>query len=209
MADIWDQPTHATPVATPVLGQRNMTKPKIPKPPVVRDDWEDEEEEEDVGASLDDRNKRIWEDANTKIQHPMPSLIISRGSSATSATPSLPLNQPPAMRILKRPSLPVSSSSSSSSNDSGETFKDREARYNAARERIFGSSAEEEAEDGSKKQNFASRKVSPIPSPKPTSNVLRDPHGPNAKDGINANANSKGFGERKAKRPPSSPHPSS
>ena len=130
----------------------------------------------------------------------MPSLIISRGTSSTSvALPSLPLNQPPQMRILKRPSpslSPTASTNSGSSVGGGETLKEREARYHAARERIFGASNEEQENDDKKKTT--KKVVSPPPYPNPPIvKLVREPRGP---DG--SNFDTKGFGERKVQRPP-------
>ena len=129
----------------------------------------------------------------------MPSLIISRGTSSTSvALPSLPLNQPPQMRILKRPSPSLSPTPSTNSGSAaGETLKEREARYHAARERIFGSSPSEEQENDDKK---TIRKVVTPPlsaNPPAIIKLVREPRGP---DG--SNFDTKGFGERKAQRPP-------
>ena len=129
----------------------------------------------------------------------MPSLIISRGTSSTSvALPSLPLNQPPQMRILKRPSPSLTPTvSTNSGSAAGETLKEREARYHAARERIFGASPNEEQENDDKKS--IRKVVSPPHSPDPPAIVklVREPRGP---DG--SNFDTKGFGERKAQRPP-------
>lgn len=115
----------------------------------------------------------------------MPSLVISRGTSSTSAAlASLPLNQPPPMRILKRPSpsslSPTTSTTSGSA--TGETLKEREARYHAARERIFGPSPSEESED------IRTVQVK----------LVREPRGPDANGG--SNFDTKGFGERKARQ---------
>ena len=130
----------------------------------------------------------------------MPSLIISRGTSSTSvALPSLPLNQPPQMRILKRPSPSMSPTASTNSGSAaGETLKEREARYHAARERIFGTSPSEEQENEDKKK-LTRKVVSPPLSANPVASVklVREPRGP---DG--SNFDTKGFGERKAQRPP-------
>ncbi|KAH9474595.1 hypothetical protein JR316_0013057 [Psilocybe cubensis] len=145
----------------------------------------------------------------------MPALVISRGSSAASASASLPLNQPPAMRILKRPSPTVSPNQSSANlTPAGETFKEREARYQAARERIFGvsssTSSDGQDKDGQDKaKNSALKKAS---SPTPPSNqaknsVVRDPRGPsNSTPNPNSEnrTDNKGFGERRTQRPPPS-----
>ena len=118
----------------------------------------------------------------------MPSLIISRGPSSTSiASPSLPLNQSPPMRILKRPSPPLSSTNPANSGSAaGETLKEREARYHAARERIFGASPNEEQADDDKKKVVAAASVK----------LVREPRGP---DG--SKPDTKGFGEREVTRP--------
>ena len=56
------------------------------------------------------------------------------------------------MRILKRPSPSLSPAASTNSGSAaGETLKEREARYHAARERIFGVSNEEQENDDKKK----------------------------------------------------------
>ncbi|KAF8805594.1 hypothetical protein BYT27DRAFT_7192360 [Phlegmacium glaucopus] len=199
MADTWDdQNTRSTPgVAS---GSTSASKPKISKNIVVPDDWElDEEEEEDTSRSVDLCNKQLWEDANTKIHHPMPSLIISRGTSSTSvALPSLPLNQPPQMRILKRPSPSIPSTASTTSGTTGETLKEREARYHAARERIFGASTNEEP---AQQENDDKKKPPPFtPQPAGSVKLVREPRGPDTNGGNNIDT--KGFGERRAKRPP-------
>ena len=101
------------------------------------------------------------------------------------------------MRILKRPSASNSQSSSASLSSSqpngAETLKEREARYHAARERIFGGDTPP---------------LPPSPSPSSTTDkvkpqtqsvkVVREPRGP--ADGRQSTS-SKGFGERKGKPP--------
>jgi hypothetical protein len=102
------------------------------------------------------------------------------------------------MRILKRPSPSLSPAASTNSGSAaGETLKEREARYHAARERIFGASSNEEQENDDKKS--IRRVVSPPLSPLPPATVklVREPRGP---DG--SKFDTKGFGERKAQRPP-------
>ena len=103
------------------------------------------------------------------------------------------------MRILKRPSPSISPTASTNSGSAaGETLKEREARYHAARERIFGTSPNEEQENEDKKKP-ARKVVSPPLPPNLAASVklVREPRGP---DGINVDT--KGFGERKAQRPP-------
>ena len=144
----------------------------------------------------------------------MPSLVINRGSSATTVAPSLPLNQPPPMRILKRPTgSGLSSPSGSSANLSstlGETLQEREARYQAARERIFGPSSPESTDSRDKSKSPTGKK--PTPSPTPTSppsanKVIRDPRGPtNVADNSKGKTENKGFG-RTTRAPPPSTQP--
>ncbi|KAH9941538.1 hypothetical protein B0H21DRAFT_752379 [Amylocystis lapponica] len=96
----------------------------------VPDDWDeaDDDEEED--------QQQIWEDANKKM--PMPELVIS-GSSITSTAPPPTAAFQPALRILKRPTASQTSSSSSANTltDTQKSYAEREAQYQAARERIF------------------------------------------------------------------------
>ncbi|CAA7266249.1 unnamed protein product [Cyclocybe aegerita] len=205
-ADAWgDEPVPNSGSIASTSGSSVALKVKKPTKPVVRDDWEDDEEEEDVGRSVDAQNKKLWEDANSREYRPMPAVIISAGSSSSSSAPTLPLNQPPAMKILKRPSPSVSPSQSSSNANaaSAETFQDREARYQAARERIFGPSSDSSPTEGSeKKKNPSSQKsTSPTSPPPPANKVVREPRGPNS-GGISAG--NQGFNERKARPPPNS-----
>ena len=102
------------------------------------------------------------------------------------------------MRILKRPSPSLSSTvPTNSGSAAGETLKDREARYHAARERIFGASSNEEQEKD--EANKLDRKVvsSECPLPATSVKLVREPRGP---DGSNFDA--KGFRERRTSRPP-------
>jgi len=220
--DSWDDELGTTLPAAPgsTSNSRNRV---VSKAAAVVDDWEldDDEEEADIGRSVDVQNKRIWEDANTKPHHPMPSLVISRGTSSTVVAPSLPLNQPPTMRILKRPTDSGSSSPSGSSTNLsstlGETFQEREARYQAARERIFGTSSPDLTTDsGDKRKSPTGKKLTPTSSPTATpppsaNKVVRDPRGPtNISDNNNnkGKTESKGFDRTKRPPPPSTaPHP--
>ena len=109
------------------------------------------------------------------------------------------------MRILKRPSPSLSPAvSTNSGSAAGETLKEREARYHAARERIFGASPSKEQESDDKKP--ATRKVVSPPLSAASVKLVREPRGP---DG--SNFDTKGFGERKTKQPPaiSPPTPNS
>ncbi|KAK0484660.1 hypothetical protein IW261DRAFT_1458042 [Armillaria novae-zelandiae] len=118
--DDWDAPSASA--STPVT-----TRAAAP----VRDDWEDDEDDE-TDAPTEEANQRLWNDANTKPAAPMPTVV-------SSSTPPPGAFQP-AMRILKRPG-PVASAAHGGAAPSGgeeEEFREREARYQAARERIFG-----------------------------------------------------------------------
>jgi hypothetical protein len=146
----------------------------------------------------------------------MPALVISRGASSSVTTPTLPLNQPPPMRILKRPSGSPSPASTSASTPTGETLQEREARYQAARERIFGSGgagvegASENAENKkdlppkrSGSQSMSPTSTSTILTATATTKVVRNPRGPSNTSSSGVVAGN-GFAERKKTVPPTS-----
>jgi hypothetical protein len=111
----------------------------------------------------------------------MPSLVIAPSSTAPSlVSPPLTVFQPPP-RILKRPS--ASTSSSAAELQTHESFLDREAKYQAARERIFGA---ESREGKDVLRNQRSDTLVPV------TNIVRDPHGPDE--------DSRGFGGRRVHR---------
>jgi len=154
----------------------------------VPDDWDNDDDEEEMDS------QKIWETANTKS--PMPQLVISR--SSTSATvvspPPTAVIQAP-MRILKRPTPTTTPSNISSTSPSPDpqTLADREAKYQEARERIFGGPSNPLGKDDLK---------SLTPPPKPVSNVIRAPAGPDTDtSGSNSNV-SQGFGSKRGRRPP-------
>ncbi|EKM78354.1 hypothetical protein AGABI1DRAFT_129470 [Agaricus bisporus var. burnettii JB137-S8] len=177
---------------------QTSTKPQLPRKPapVVRDDWEDEDEDEDNGGaspapsqrsseelpSADaNKNRKLWEAANTGVAAPMPTLLPSRTSSVV---PPPAAAFQPALRILKRPQ---SSSPSQNTPTAApqESLQDKEARYAAARERIFG------CEDNN----------SSTPSPKPSNvKIVREPIAPEQ-------GSSPGFKGRKSKTPSSTRPP--
>ncbi|KAK0469063.1 uncharacterized protein EV420DRAFT_1633496 [Desarmillaria tabescens] len=142
VADDWDAPPAST-----------STRAAVASAP-VRDDWEDDDddEEDEAQAPTEEANQRLWNDANTKSAAPMPTVV----SSSTPTPP--PAAFQPVMRILKRPTN--SPNSSVSSVPSTESFREREARYQAARERIFGNGNENGEGLG------------------PSSTVVRNPRGP-------------------------------
>lgn len=134
---------------------------------------------------------------------PMPELVIA-SSNTTSVAPPPPaaILQAP-MRILKRPTASPNSNANSASSQPSETLAEREARYQAARERIFGgdSSASKNASDSSVsklKKGRRSQSGESSPGPTANTNVLRNPLGPSDSPG---NQTSKGFKRRSGKGP--------
>ncbi|KAI0726941.1 hypothetical protein C8Q72DRAFT_887045 [Fomitopsis betulina] len=123
-ANIWES---SIPDAAPVV------KAKTPAA-VVRDSWDDDDDEE--GTEEEETPQTLWENANKKA--PMPELVIS-GSGTGLAFPPPPAAFQPALKILKRattgPALP--SSSAPSPADVQKSYAEREAKYQAARQRIF------------------------------------------------------------------------
>lgn len=136
--------------------------------------------------------------SNTRESRPMPSVIMSRGFSTGNSSASLPFNQPPTVHILKRPLPSASASPANHHTTAEETLQDREARYQAARERIFGSSTQSEHQETSESGNdcFINK---PIPASSNSSKVLRELRGPSYL-GDNLNDADKGFGDRRLKR---------
>ncbi|KAF9645237.1 hypothetical protein BDM02DRAFT_3271842 [Thelephora ganbajun] len=166
---------------------RNLAQAKV-KLTHVPDDWDNDDEEEETDS------QKIWETANTKS--PMPQLMISR--SSTSATvfspPPSTLIQAP-IRILKRPTPTTPSNNSSvSPSPVPQTLAEREAKYQEARERIFGSSTPSEQDGPTTK----------TPSPKPVPNVIRNPTGPDTNAPGPNSSTSQGFSGRRGRGPPKS-----
>ncbi|KAJ7784923.1 hypothetical protein DFH07DRAFT_786309 [Mycena maculata] len=174
----WDQPVQST----------SFRRGPIPRTAIpVSDDWEDDEDEDEPQNGED--NQRIWENANA--QTPMPNLILSGSSHAAAAPPAAAFQ--PKMRILKRPtnSGPVAPPPPVAP---GETLKEREARYQAARERIFGAEGEGPSSPGDKTSGQ---------TPPAGVGVVRNPRGPAPND----DSAPKGFRARSANPPPPSPNP--
>ncbi|KAG1773597.1 hypothetical protein EV702DRAFT_1129251 [Suillus placidus] len=136
-ADVWDQPSDHFGQSSypPGAATRSQRKPQQ----VVPDDWDNDEEEED--------SAKVWEDANNKA--PMPELIISPSSTGTCVVPPPPAAFQPTMRILKRPSPSQSASNSTTSlsSQTRNTLAEREAQYQEARNRIFGTTSERGSDD--------------------------------------------------------------
>ena len=145
---------------------------------------------------------------------PMPQLVMAgSGTGSVGATSPPPAAFQPALRILKRPTASPSSSSSTSSiptlgsgssNSSSGTYAEREARYQAARDRIFGDSSPSPvtSEQRPPKTQTSAPKSSP-----PQVQITREPKGPPAADadatspgGRGQDGDSRGFGSRRGKR---------
>ncbi|GAA5856149.1 hypothetical protein JCM8547_003004 [Rhodosporidiobolus lusitaniae] len=113
------------------------------------DDWETAYDRNQEQSTEQQKNARLWQDANTA--KPTYS-ILSSSSSTSRPPPSAAVNEattngPPQLKILKRPSNapspPPSASQSRSSSALGtgrgeKTFAEREKEYEAARRRIYG-----------------------------------------------------------------------
>ncbi|TBU42965.1 hypothetical protein BD309DRAFT_865220 [Dichomitus squalens] len=170
----------------------------------IRDDWDDDEVE--LGEVEDPQ--KVWEEANKRAR--MPELVIAGSStSGPSVTSPPPAAFQPVLRILKRPTATpspstspssVSASSSPSSNAPSGTYAEREARYRAARDRIFGDSSPSSDTPGeSGLQTPQALKKSPPPV-----EITREPKGPPiaqaGADGRGQGGDIRGFGSRRGKR---------
>jgi len=174
----------------------------------VRDDWEDDDEEEELPS--DERNRQIWEEAyvskylnraivltlfvlrNTKVPAPMP---VFSPSSSSVVPPPPPAAFQPALKILKRPTnTTMQAGNRTPSPASSESLKDREARYQEARNRIFGDVSSGDSET-----------KRPTPA-----GVARNPYGPTTSSDTPMHTvepeGPVGFGKRLTHAPPQAPH---
>ncbi|KAJ7613644.1 hypothetical protein DFH06DRAFT_144627 [Mycena polygramma] len=180
----WDQPIPST------SGSRRPIVPRSVIP--VSDDWEDDAEDWDEDEPQNtEGNQQIWENANSRA--PMPSLIVSNSSHTSAAPPAAAFQ--PKMRILKRPTNPGPVAAPPSA-PAGESLKEREARYQAARDRIFGTEGDRASSPGDKK---GGGEASPAGV-----GVVRNPKGPASEA---QDTPPKGFGARRSGNPPPSPNP--
>ncbi|KAL4247769.1 hypothetical protein ABKN59_008604 [Abortiporus biennis] len=207
--DPWD--VHPQTTRSPIVGSSSKSIPM--KATVVPDDWDAEEEDE----SEEEQPQKLWEDANQKA--PMPELVISSSSTGPSTIPLLPQAAfQPTLRILKRPPTnPLSSNSSSSSSssytstgpgsglESQKSYAEREAEYQAARERIFGGQATtisttttaRPTSTPNSNSNSSSTANSRAPSTKPSPGILRSPRGPYDVSPDGSSQQNAGFGNRR------------
>ncbi|KAJ8082140.1 hypothetical protein PM082_007987 [Marasmius tenuissimus] len=179
-ASDWGQPESST-------SQRHAPKKSNT---VIRDDWEDDDDEEE--SPSDERNKEIWEEANTKVPAPMP--VLSPSSSSHSAmSPPPPAAFQPALKILKRPANATTPAGNRTPSPAlSESLKEREARYQEARNRIFNEGDSE------------TKRSTPTPTP---TGIARNPHGPTAtaSSDTHTNEGQAGFGKRRTQAPPKAP----
>ncbi|THH14731.1 hypothetical protein EW146_g5637 [Bondarzewia mesenterica] len=190
-ADSWDYPSTSS-----VSIHRAPTEP-------VRDAWDDDEEDED--------NEKLWENANTKA--PMPELVISPSSTGAppASLPQAALQTP--IRILKRAGNATSNTSSSNSQSPSsqqQSFAEREARYQAARERIFavdGHQDQQKTSTEAAKANTGNGHAARVGDSESHGGVsiVRNPKGPalNALSAEGSAGLSRGFaGRRRGRREP-------
>ncbi|EIN14458.1 hypothetical protein PUNSTDRAFT_140747 [Punctularia strigosozonata HHB-11173 SS5] len=154
----------------------------VPVKPVP-DSWDDDEDEDD--------NQKIWEDANSHA--PMPQLIITNTSTSAASLPPPAAAIQPAMRILKRSPTATPQPTPLPNSTSHKTLAEREAQYQAARQRIFANSHAEPIAPSISK--LAEGKVASTPM------ILRDPRGPEFGDG-----KLEGFSKRTITKPDSNTH---
>ncbi|GAA5913801.1 hypothetical protein JCM6882_007703 [Rhodosporidiobolus microsporus] len=123
--------------------------------PDPTDDWETAYSREEDSQTEQQKNARLWTDANT-LKPTYSILSASSSASMNRSIPSAALNEsttngPPQLKILRRPTSAASSSSASSSGPpgsrsssaegqsrAGKTYAEREKEYQEARRRIYG-----------------------------------------------------------------------
>lgn len=132
----------------------------------------------------------------------MPSVVLSPSASASHQVVSPPLGAfQPTMRILKRPSNSSSNSPTPPPSSSSESLKDREAKYQAARERIFGKEAHNgHGNTSSQSSGDKKERKQLTPQNVPTVAVVRNPRGPG--ESVDSESSiPRGFGGQRAKPP--------
>ncbi|KAG2347022.1 hypothetical protein BDR05DRAFT_958464 [Suillus weaverae] len=189
-ADVWDQPSDHFGQSSypPGASTKSQRKPQQ----VVPDDWDDDEDEED--------SAKVWEDANNKA--PMPELIISPSSTGTCVVPPPPAAFQPTMRILKRPSPSQSASNSTTSlsSQTRNTLAEREAQYQEARNRIFGTTSERGSDDLESRRGVRDGSGKGTDAGSAASAMLRSPTGPSDAEkevGRTDDSPPKGFRDRR------------
>ncbi|KAI0267277.1 hypothetical protein BC834DRAFT_968804 [Gloeopeniophorella convolvens] len=179
-ADLWDRPIDGEGRGNPSARRTSAPASAIP------DDWDD------VASSDEEDSRKVWETANNTV--PMPQVVVASttAGSAQSVVPPTSAFQAP-IRILKRSPAPAQGAvnATSMASTGSETFAERSARYNAARERIFAGAAES--------TQGLTRAAGPA------SSIVRNPKGPEPIRGANGQSEgvSRGFAARTGKRGPS------
>lgn len=154
----------------------------------VKDSWDDSSSSEDeqrppppaalrpvapkpVSASPT-TNSEIWNAANAS--QPMPEIV----STSTPVPAAAALSGP--MRILKRPTAPSPSPlSSDRGTASPKPLADREAEYNAARERIFGGTQQQAQTKPQESRRASGSPAGDRPQPR-QQQISRQPRGPDS-----------------------------
>ncbi|KAG8934837.1 hypothetical protein FRC02_009157 [Tulasnella sp. 418] len=118
----------------------------------IPEDWDDEDIEEAPmdTSTLDTANKIVWDEANSK--ETVYGIAVASSSSASNtiaAAANAAFSAQPKRVILKRPagSSPPTSNPSTESTQQ-KSLEDRQASYQAAREKIFGSSTADTSSQG-------------------------------------------------------------
>ncbi|TFY53041.1 hypothetical protein EVJ58_g9669 [Rhodofomes roseus] len=168
-SDVWEQ---SLPDASSLA---HRVKAKAPVA-VVRDSWDDDDDED----KEEEDPQALWENANKKA--PMPELVMV-GSGTSTVLPPPPAAFQPTLKILKRPTAGASSSApaAQSAVDAQKSYAEREAQYQAARQRIFSDSPRQGGADGlsiDAERGATVKSRSPPPADTTSVRVLRAPRGP-------------------------------
>ncbi|KAF7305559.1 Cytochrome P450 [Mycena chlorophos] len=115
--------------------------------------------------------------SNAHTPAPMPAVVMA--SSSAPIVPLAPAAFQPQMRILKRsPNATPSPSATPAATPPGESLKEREARYAAARERIFGKEDTSPVVLTPEEKKRAKEREKEKEKKAPSSSISRNPKGP-------------------------------
>ncbi|KAI0340337.1 hypothetical protein BDW22DRAFT_1360274 [Trametopsis cervina] len=188
-SDPWDDSSTAPRISAPV---------KRDEP--IRDDWDDDDEDDE-----DEDPHKVWSDANAKA--PMPQLVIAPSATSSSAVSPPPAAFQPSIRILKRPSASSASNLSAPPADASQkSLADREANYQAARQRIFGTASasspvvsDEQATLSASRTGSSASHPTATPTAAASTKIIRNPRGPDTVADSSTVGNANGF--RKTRKP--------
>ncbi|KAG0003376.1 hypothetical protein BGZ80_005802, partial [Entomortierella chlamydospora] len=132
-------PHQATPSPSVPTGLVKGTTPTILRRNTDRKNEDDQENlflrredgDDDDDQTLHERNRALWDKANSYEQP-----VISRSDNNNMRTEYVP-----EIKILRRPKSPVQTAKVLQMNSKSKPLAQREADYNAAREKIFGPSS--------------------------------------------------------------------